>query len=100
MKRRTYRTRPLRGKNKAHTVNNEQTATLLQWVTTYPMMLTNARCWFANWRIPQSDLQDVYKAGFHGLAIELGYQPYRKPVTVDFSQPIVTSIPQVEKAAA
>jgi hypothetical protein len=93
---RTYRKRPTRrGKSKPYTIHNPESASLLEWVITYPFMSANPRAWFKNWHISQAELKACYDAGWHRVALELGYQAYRnrQPLQVE-SKPIVATIPQ------
>jgi hypothetical protein len=96
-----YRKKPVRIPNKTTkpaTIANDETASLVQWLSCYPMMAKNPRAWFARQKFSPIELQQVYEAGWHSVAFQLGYQ-YRQPLQV-LSQPIVVSLPQAVKAAA
>lgn len=87
--------------NKPHTIDNDQTASLLAWCQCYPFMAKKPRAWFARQKFSQQELHEVYQAGLTRVALELGYE-HRQPLQV-LSQPIVVSIAlqpdMMEKAA-
>lgn len=86
-----YRKRPVRvPKSKPYTIADENTASLVTWLQTYPMMRSNPKAWFHNHKFNQAELKATAKAGFADVALALGYQ-YRQPLQVE-SRPMVISI--------
>lgn len=102
----TYRTRPVRvatKTNKPGVIHNDQTATLLQWITNYPQMRRpdKATMWFSRMHFPANELAEVHALGFEALAVALGYQ-HHTPLKANSTPMIISIAPQpdlLEKAA-
>lgn len=94
----THYRKPIRGSTrKPHTIANEQTASLLQWLTVYPFMAQKPRAWFNRQTFTPDELAECYAAGYPDVAVALGFA-YPQPLTV-LSQPMIITIDPYERAA-
>lgn len=94
--------RPLRvSSSKPHCIKNEDTASLVQWLTCYPMMRAKPEKWFHRHKFSQAELKATAAAGFADVALALGYQ-HHTPLKVNSTPMIISIAPQpdlLEKAA-
>jgi hypothetical protein len=97
-----YRKRPLRvAKNRPHTIDNEETASLLAWLECYPFMRQKPKAWFNRHKFSQAELKATAQAGFADVALALGYQ-HHTPLKVNSTPMIISIAPQpdvIERAA-
>jgi len=92
-----YRKRPLRvSHTKPYTIDNEETASLVQWLQTYPMMRKNPRAWFhRRHKWSQEELKATAAAGFADVALALGYE-YHTPLKANSTPLIISITPMLE----
>jgi len=98
-----YRKRPLRvSHTKPYCIDNEETASLVQWLQTYPMMRKNPRAWFhRRHKWSHNELKATAAAGFADVALALGYQ-HHTPLKANSTPMIISIAPQpdvIERAA-